>query len=702
MDETLQYWLILKRRWLPASIVFVALLALSTVRALQEVPIYQATGQLLFKKNTASSLTGIGGQLGQLETFVTGGNPLENEAAVLRSLPLAERTIASLNLSVNPQIFLKNLSVKNITGTDILELSYADIDPNKSASVVNTLMNIYIENEITANRAQTKSARDFIEQQLRLRKSSLQKAEETLQQFKLQNKVLDLRTEAVSTVEFLVEMEKQLAATRSELEVQNARLASVRGLFGVSSQEAAIASFVGESPTIIPVLEQLQQIQQKIEIERLRLTDINPAVINLREQEAVLKKQLQQRIEQSFIGKAGRLNQNINPDTVVQLRPQGIQQSALSNYAAAEAERLTLQVRLKSLTWVIDNYRKRAGSIPGLERQQRQLEREIGSSESSYKNLLDRYQELQVAENQQVSNARVITPALVPGQPIKSRQYMKMLQGLIGGFLLAGATAMLLEKIDKTVKTPQSAKDLLGYPLLGNIPLFTNRSLIASAPEVMVRDNPDSAISEAFRMLQTNLRFFNADRPIKVIVVASSVPKEGKSTIAANLAVTMSQIGRRVLLVDGDLRHPTQHQIWNIPNQLGLCSVLIGQSNLEQTVVGVMPNLQVLTAGVPTVNPVALLDATQMAILVAKMAQNYDFAIIDAPPLIVAADATILGKMANGILLVVRPGVVDSTHLIASKELLDQTGQNVLGLAINGVEISQYSHYNVSGVRSQT
>lgn len=695
MEEHLQYWAILKRRWLPISVVFTLLLALSIGKTVIETPIYQATGQLVLKKNSTSSLTGVGNQLGQLESSLS-GRPLGNEVAVLHSLPIAERTINSLHLSQHPLVFLNALQVKNIEGTDILELSYTDTDPKKAASIVNTLMKVYIENDINANRAQTRSARDFIAQQLPLRKAKLQTAEQTLQYFKQQNRVLDLKAEAASSVGILTDLDKQVAATRSDLASQTARMESIKQLFGVNSQQAVVAGFVGESPSTTLVLGQLQDIQQKIAILKLRLTDSHPTVINLKEQEVVFKKELQRRIEQSFIGEAGRFNQGKSPENIVQLRPQGLQQGILGNYANAEAERLSLQVRLKALSQVITSYRQRANTLPKLELQQRQIEREIAATEASYQNLLARYQELQVAENLQVSNALIVTPALTPSMPIKSRQYINLLQGLIGGILLSGATAFVLEKFDKTVKNSKSAKDLLGYNLLGYIPPFTNSNLI---PEVIVKNKPDSPVSEAFRMLQTNLRVFNSEQLIKVIVISSAVPKEGKSTVAANLAVSISQLGRKVLLVDADLRNPSQHKIWEIQNEVGLSHVLKSQSNLERAVIEVAPSLDVLTAGELNHNPAGLLDSSQMAIFVAQIAQKYDFTIIDSPPLTVAADATILGKIANGILFVVRPGIADSNSVSLSKELLDKADQNVLGIAINGVKASQqYSGYTMSSV----
>jgi len=692
MQEYLRYWIILKRRWLPVSIVFLTLLGLSIVKTVLETPLYQASGQLVLKKNSTSSLTGVGSQLGQLESSVT-GRPLGTAVAILRSIPIATRTINSLKLNLNPLVFLKDLEVKNIENTDIIEINYISTNPGEAAKIVNSLMKIYIENDINANRMQSKSARDFIAQQLPKRKVALQVAEKRLQIFKQGNRVLDLKAEAASTVSILTDLDRQVVATRSELSVQTARKESIRELFGVTSQQAVISGFVGESPNVTPVLQQLQEAQQKLEVLKLQLTDTHPTVINLQEQVDVLNKELKHRIEKSFIGNVGRLNEIHEAKDIIQLRGQGLQQSILNNYATAEAEGLSLQVRLKALATVIQSYRERAGSLPQLELQQRQLEREINASDTSYQNLLAKYQDLQVAENMQVSDAEIITPAFIPGVPIRSRQYINLLQGLIGGLLLGAATAFGLEKMDKTIKTTKSAQDLLGYKLLAYIPQFSNDGEI---PDVIVRNNPDSPVSEAFRMLQTNLRYFNSDHSIKVIVISSAVPKEGKSTIAANLAFSISQIGRRVLLVDGDFRNPSQNKIWEVANEVGLSNVIRDKLNLDNAVKEIVPNFYLMTVGEQMNNPSTLIGSGQMAVFVAQAAQKYDFVVIDTPPLTVAADATILGKLATGILFVVRPGVADTNSISIAKDLLEKANQNVLGVAMNGISAKQ-QYYDYAG-----
>jgi capsular exopolysaccharide synthesis family protein len=236
----------------------------------------------------------------------------------------------------------------------------------------------------------------------------------------------------------------------------------------------------------------------------------------------------------------------------------------------------------------------------------------------------------------------------------------------------------VIPNVNKSPKSPAAKEDL-----------------DLSIPKIVVRDKPRSPVSEAYRMLRANLKFMSADKELKVIVVTSSVPKEGKSTVAANLAVAMAQIERKVLLIDGDLHRPVQDKIWELTNNQGLSNLIIGQTEIKMAIKKVMDNLDVLTSGVVPPSPASLLDSKRMAALMETFAANYEFVIIDAPSLNVGADAATLGQMADGVLLVVRPGVVNSVNATFAKELLEKSGQNVLGQVVNGVipKNEPYSYY---------
>jgi capsular exopolysaccharide synthesis family protein len=269
------------------------------------------------------------------------------------------------------------------------------------------------------------------------------------------------------------------------------------------------------------------------------------------------------------------------------------------------------------------------------------------------------------------------------------------------GLFLATTTVLFLSMRDRSLKTLKEVRDVFGYTLLGIIPLSVKKLRRDSnvEPKIAVRDTPYSLTSEMYRMIQANLKFLSSDKVLKTIVVTSAVPKEGKSTVSANLAAAIAQLGRQVLLIDADMRVPSQHHLWQISNALGLSEVLVGQAEFDVAVSKVMDNLDVLTAGVRPPNPLALLDSKRMASLIENFSSlhNYDFVIIDAPPLLLAADALTLSQMTDGILLVARPGVIDSNSASAAQEMLHRSSHNVLGLVVNGVidknESSSYFSY---------
>jgi polysaccharide biosynthesis transport protein len=700
MDEIQKYWLILNRRKLPAGIVFVSIVVLSVFITLSTKPVYEAGGQILLKrKSSASSIGDLGEKLGQLEAFTNKSSPIDTEMEVIRSVPIIQKTIDELKLKSDVDgkdllftDFLKRLKVKNTRTTDIIELSYQDLDPQKAAIVVNKLSEIYIASDLENNRQEARSARKFIEQQLPKVERVAVEAESSLRRFKDENQIIDLTSEAKSAIEGISELSKQLALAQSELAKVTTQSTSLQKDLGMSADVA----YVWTSPSIQQVLGDLQQVGQKLAIEKTRYRDDNPVILDLNFRQTSLKNLLQQRVGSEMAGKLQERAQTI--------RVGDKQQELVNSLVQVENERLGLISRVDSLTQTVSTYQQRTENLPKLEQTQRALERQLKVNETIYQSLLSRLQSIRIAENQTVGNIRVVSPALAPDKdkPIAPRKTLNISLGIVLGLILAGATAMVLEMFDRSIKTIDELRELASFPILGIIPdfayaagsgknrrgkkLLPNNEIAATkASQVVVRDNPRSPISEAYRVLQTNLKFLSSDNPLRTIVVTSSVPKEGKSTTGANLAMAMAQLGRKVLIIDVDMRKPSQHKVWDIPNVKGLSNVLSDQDTLEEAKQNVAPNLDILTSGPLPPNPVTLIQSKRMIDLVASTAKEYDFVILDSPPMTVAADASILGKVADGILLVARPEVSDSGSFGYTKRLLEQTEQNTLGLVINGV-----------------
>lgn len=682
MDDFLQYLKILQRRWLPASLAFSFGLIWTGYRIAKEIPLYQASSQLLYEQDSSKSI--VASTIAAIQPNLPGQpNKLENESVVLQSPHLLRQVAAKLKLDLTPEQINKSLNILNIKGTDILEVSYKDANPKIAQKFINTLIQIYIDRDSQDQLSDALSTKAFIANQLPRIEKALRQGEANLKAFKQKNRVLDVNAEAASTVAIIGNLDAEIATTQTELATQLSRLQSLADLFGMDPQVAVVSGFVAESPTANSLLGKLQELQEKIRVERLRFGEDHPQIIYLQQQEAILQQELQSYLQKIFVGQSAEKLKNLSIKAIAQPGPN--QQQLLQEFNATAQQVKGLQVKLQSLQQQIDIYKKRVDQLPALAFEESRLERELATNDTIYQNLSQRYQEILIEANRKSRNIKVVQAAELPTDPIPSRKILYLIQGLIGAIILAWGVSWLLEQLDKTARTPEAVTELLNYPTRGTIPEFPKSLQAKLNRPVLIQQDPNSSISEAFRILYANLRFVQSQEPFQMIVISSSAPKEGKSTTSANLAATSAELGRRVLLIDCDLRSPTQHQIWQIPNDNGLLTILKGQKAVAEVVREVMPNLDVITAGGNNRSPLALLDSSQMADTIAYGRENYDLVIIDTPPLTVAADATILGKMTDGILLVVRPSQVNLFSLESAKDLLVQSGQQVLGLVFNGV-----------------
>ncbi|AFY32690.1 polysaccharide biosynthesis tyrosine autokinase [Calothrix sp. PCC 7507] len=698
-----KYLLILQRRWIPAVGIFGVVVTLVSLYAFSLKPSYKAEGSLLIRTNRTASLTGLGETIGRVESLVNTNSPSDTQAKIVTSVPVLQETITALKLKdkqgkpVKIRDLSKQLKVESSKGTDILQVSYTDKNPTLAAKVVNKVIEAYIRNNIEANRAEAVSARKFILQQLPATESSVRRAEFALRQFKEENKIISLQEEASTTVKQISTLEEQIYQTQARLVEVTARAQKLQNQASINSQETVSLASLSQTPGIQQVLTQLQEAQSQLAIEQTRLQPTHPTIINLEAKVAVLKGLLKERLQEG-VGSSQPVSQG-------NLQVGKLREGLIADFAHAEAERVGLAQQTTTLYHNWNIYKQRANTLPKLEQTQRQLERKLKASQTTYEALLSRLQEVQVAENQNIGNARVISPALIPDAPAASQKTMLLVGGGVVGAMLGIIAAFTLDLIDRSVKTVKEARELFQYTLLGVIPSVNRNGkhnslrpgVEQSIPSVIGRDIPHFPVGDAYQMLQANLRFLSSDQELKAIVVTSSVAKEGKSQVAANLAVAIAQLGRRVLLVDADMRHPVQHHIWGMINAVGLSNVMVDQVGLDVAIQEVMPNLYVLPSGVLPPNPVALLDSQRMAALVGSFAKHYDFVIFDAPALAGTVDAAVLGKLADGILLVVRPGVVNSSSANAAKDFLKHSGQQVLGMVINGVntklEPDSYFYY---------
>jgi capsular exopolysaccharide synthesis family protein len=690
-----RYFAGLKRRWFLAVNIFTVTVALSALSTTLLKPSYEAEGKLLFKvpafKIIGQNLLASGSEgEGDLKSLVSNQNPINTEIEVLSSPMILQKVIEELNLKNKEGQPLKSstlesgLTLKIIGGTDVLRVAYRSRNPEEGAAIVNKLMNLYLENSILTSRIEAERTRILIAQQLNQPRLNLQRAELALRRFKEQNRVVDIAEESKSAVFQISNLDNQIAVISSELERIKSKNETLRNQVGLDVQQAIALSDLSQSKAIQSILTQMQEVEQQLASERSRFLDTNPKIIDLESKKANLKELLDKETNK-IIGSQAQLIPRAFPLS-------DLRQNLIKEFLQSEEERLSLSQKLASLYNSRSIHQQRLQKIPNLEQNIRELEQNVEAARSTYTTLLAKVQELRLAESKNTASARIIAEALVPEKPDIRNKVILILVGTLFGVFLSITTVMFLEIRDRSLKTITEIREIFEYTLLGIIPALpsnkkTNRhrDIALTNLEVAVRDMPDSLSSEMYRMIQANLRFLSSDQVLKSLVVTSALAKEGKSTVSANLAAAIAQLGRKVLLIDADMRAPTQHHFWQLNNTVGLSEVLVGQAEVSTAICKVMDNLDVLTAGVRPPNPLALLDSKHMATLIGDFSCDYDVVIIDAPPLLIAADALTVSHMTDGILLVSRPGVIDSGSATAARDMLERSSQKVLGLLINGV-----------------
>lgn len=687
------YWLMFKRRWLPATSCFLAVFCVGVLITSVKKPIYKASGKLLYNRTiAASSLTNLGAEVEKLRmnSQELVNETLTTESQVIRSTPVIQETIAQLGWKTpqgkpfKPEDFVKHLKVEDIRATKILEVSYQDTDSIKAALAANTLMKVYLKNNIAFTRAESLASRKFLEEQLPKAEATVSQAEIALRQFKEKHKIVSLAKESESIVTLINNLQEKIINAKSEVANLKSRSGVLENKLGENFDRSLTITKITQSPGIKEVAEKLQQAESQLAIQKAIFTENNPAIVEQKNTVAQLKNLMQQRIAKQL----GSRKKAIYGNTQVGQ----LEQDITGELIKIEANNVGLNQQLKELSDLEKNYRQRASILPRLEQAIGELEGNLRISQATYSSLLEKLQEVRITENQSIGNFRIVAEAVVPEEPASSKSSSYLVSAVLAG-LVATAVVCLLEATDKSIKSVEEARNIFGYTWLGIIPslhkpkklLSREEQIELSIPQLVVRDNPASPVSESYRMLQSNIKFLNSDRKFKVIVITSSVSGEGKSKVAANLASAMAQVGQKVLLIDADLHHPIQHKIWDLYNNKGLSNLIAEKLDSRTTIEPVMMNLDVLTSGVVPPSPATLLDSQMMSSTIKSFAKDYDFVIVDTPALDFAADAPIIGRMADGVILVVKPGLVNANKANFAKEILERSGQKVLGIVINGI-----------------
>jgi capsular exopolysaccharide synthesis family protein len=355
------------------------------------------------------------------------------------------------------------------------------------------------------------------------------------------------------------------------------------------------------------------------------------------------------------------------------------------------------------------------------------LKREVDTNRQLYEGLLQRLKEASVSASLKASNIRIVDSAEPPTRPVKPRILLNLGVAAIFGFGLGICLALFQERLDDTLKGSGDVERLLGLAAVGLIPAVSESNsdnhgvqrLLDGTKALGRKENgngrkPNEAwhridaegpqqklLTEAFRSLRTSLLLSTADRPPSTLLVSSTQPGEGKTTIATNLAIALAQVGQRVLLVDADLRSPSLHKLFGRREQLGLVSYLAGHQDWRAVVrPSGLPGLDLMFCGPTPPNPSELLSSRNMGALIQSAREQYEFIIVDSAPMLALADSRILATQVSGVLLVVKNATIPREQVKQALSDIRSVGANVIGVALNSVDLDTrgYYSYNSDGL----
>ncbi len=324
------------------------------------------------------------------------------------------------------------------------------------------------------------------------------------------------------------------------------------------------------------------------------------------------------------------------------------------------------------------------------------LEETLTQQRYNYGQLLTAYETMRLAEMQAKGNLVVFKSATVPTRPVFPKTGQNTLLAAVVGAMLATGVAFLVEYLDDTLKTPEDVTRAMGLITLGNIARLSSRQRDGADPLVTITD-PLSPDSEAFRDLRTNVKFSSVDRPLGRLLVTSPAPSNGKSLVAANLAVAFAQDGHSVVLVDADLRRPTQHKFFGVSNGSGLTDSLLDGANpgadkrLQSTSV---ESLHLLSSGSLPPNPAELVGSRRMWQIAEHLNEQFDVVVLDSPPVLAVTDAAALSRQVDGVILVVEAGSTREREARRAMEALAKVDAPILGAVLNKIPVGRRGSYD--------
>ena len=721
----LDYWkIIVKRKWI-ILLCFVVTVVTAYFWTRRQVPLYQAQTTLEIDFDNANILP--------YRDFIGHNYPslrfeyVQTQCAILQSKSLASRVAKALRLDGDPMfqkrqagpasppaapglasdldsaekggddesstfavppeeefspwagVVRGGLSVQPVKESQLIQIMYISPKPELACKIVNTVADEYIQMNFEARFLATQQAADFLKKQLTQLKSKLERSEEHLIQYARENDIMVIGEKQDVVLQKLSE----LNAALTEAETERVRKESIyRTLKAIPDPHRDFPSFL-KTALIDDLDKRISSLKQDYARQSAKFGPEWPGMKEVSNQIQETLAQLEQ-AKRAAIG------------------------SIVTDYDAALK-------REKMLREMLTEQKSLANDLRGSKIQYDILQREVETNKNIYEGMLVRLKEATVAAGLRSSNVRIVDRAEVPRAPFKPDLSRSLMLSLIIGLLIGIGMAFFIEYLDNTVKTPDQVEQLTALPSLGLIPSTESAKALQTVKpgssllpltgpgsetcqgnpiELVVHNDPSSSMAEAFRSLRTSILLSSSGAPPQLVLFTSPRPQEGKTTASANTAISFAQAGKRVALLDLDMRKPRQHHLFGLDNETGLSSFLSGAADLSSLIRPTrIENLYVLTSGPIPPNPAELLSSLRLKQALELLREFFDQVIIDSPPLLSVADARILSRLTDGVVLIIRSGETPKQVLRQAQKNLQMINAKILGILVNAADLRSADYY---------
>lgn len=659
---------VLERRWLAIS-AFIVVLVLTGIYLAQATPIYMAVARLQINRDTDNPLS-------SRESVAVDSrfeqDYLQTQYRNLQSRSMIEAVARKLNLQEDSRYarasdkiaaILGDIQIVPVRMTRLVDIRVEHSDPKKAQLIANTLAETFRQANLNRKSMTSFDALTWLKSQESDQRDKVEKSEEALQEYRQKNNEISLEETQDITKQGLFAAKTELSRAQLEALAAEEVVNEIDSMVDSGKPLDNIPA-IRDNIVILRLKQELDLREASLSSYLTRYREKHPLVIQARGEIAKYKEQIDEEAKATL--------------------------EALRNNARI------LKKKEEALMAKVEQETRKQQALNALRIEYDSLKRNSESSKTIFSQILLRRTETELTSKLTANNIEIVDPAFQPAGPVKPKVALTILFGIFGGAVAGIGLAFFVNYLDDSIKSQDDVETTLGLPFLGYVPNIKANSVVER--DLQAHSHPQSNAAEGFRTIRATLSLTHKADKLHVLSVTSTIPSEGKSLVASNLAIVSAQTGLRTLLVDADLRRPSVHKAYQLHSPVGLSAYLTGEtSDLEAiTHKTEVANLDVICCGSVPSNPSELIGSARMKAFIEEIRDKYDRVILDCPPISAVSDPLVISANSDGIVFVAKFNKIRREHARRSVQRIQSSGIHVMGVVINDIDFEGKDSYYYS------